>query len=297
MSSRCRPAFTLIELLVVIGIIGLLLGVLVPAVQQVREAGRRTACVNNLHQIGLALHQHHEEHHVLPSNGGWDGRQTIPTTGAGTTTVYTWESGLPAPYFWGVGDPQRSPRDQTGSWAYSILPYLEQRGMHRQRTWTASLRLYLCPSRRFVNALAPVDDQYGRYNGGGWTWGKIDYAANGLVIPNRPNCLRLADIRDGTSHTVLVGEKALSPQSYELPTWYWDEPFFVGGSGGTHRFGSILVRDTDVPVFKDNWGAAHPSSAQFLFGDGSVRPISYANSLSTFSALLTPRGGEAAPNE
>src|SRR5436309_3201328 len=93
------------------------------------------------------------------------------------------------------------------------------------------------PDRRSMT----MDD--GKYNGGGWAWGKTDYAANGLVVPNRPRCLSYADIPDGTSHTILVGEKAMDPKIGAMPGWYWDEPFFLGGSGGTQRFGTLIWHD------------------------------------------------------
>ncbi len=293
----CRAAFSLVEVLVVVGILSLLLALILPALEEVREAANRGRCANSLRQIGLALHQHHDSHDVFPSNGGWDASCSIPTTSGGSTYVFTHEAGVAGPYYWGVGDPRRGPRDQPGSWAYAILPYVEQQAMYQNRTWTQALKLYQCPSRRDVPALAAVNDAYGSYNGGGWAWGKTDYAGNGLVIPNLPRLLRIADIIDGTSQTVLAGEKSLAPENYTQPTWYWDEPFFLGGSGGTQRFG-VLVRQ-DVPqglAFRDNWGSAHPGGVQFLFADGSVRPIAFGASGATVRALMTPNGGEVVPD-
>jgi prepilin-type processing-associated H-X9-DG protein len=163
--------------------------------------------------------------------------------------------------------------------------------------------LCICPSRRTAQTKKPEDDAFGAYQGGGWAWGHIDYGANAHVIPNRPNLRRRASITDGTSNTVLVGEKAMHPRNYVAPTWYWDEPFFLGGSGGTQRGfagqrgeGTTIVRDSpDMGLlFRYNWGSAHPAGAQFLFADGSVRQLRYGLPNSTVLALLTPQGGEVA---
>jgi prepilin-type N-terminal cleavage/methylation domain-containing protein/prepilin-type processing-associated H-X9-DG protein len=291
-----RTAFSLIELLVVIGISSILIALLLPAVQQAREAASRTSCANNLHQIGLAMHLHLDTYNVFPSNGGWDGRQTIPSASGTPTTPYTWETGLPAPYYWGVGQPALSPFQQTGSWAYALLPFVEQQSIYQERAWAIPVKTYFCPSRRQPLAQAPVDDAHGQYNGGGWSWAKIDYAGNGDAISNRPNCLTIAAFMDGTSQTILVGEKAMDLRNIMLPTWYWDEPYFLGGSQGTQRFGSLLLPDRPGTPFKDNWGSGHQGGTQFLFADGSARLIVYGTSPTTLAALLTPSGGEVTPD-
>ncbi len=291
--SSSRPAFTLAELLVVVAIIAVLLAITAAAVVQVREAAHRVECENNLRQLGLALVQHHGEEGVLPSNGGYDGKQVIPTTSGGTTPVFTHVSGLSAPFFWGVGEPGRSPYDQTGSWAYAILPYLEQTNVWRDRAWETPVRSFICPSRRGWEALESRDDGYGRYGTGGWKWARTDYAANALVIPNRPKCSRLSDLRDGTSSTILLGEKAMNPANY-YSTWYWDEGLFAGGSGGTQRERPVLLADNEGMghKFAYNWGSPHPAGVHFLFADGSVRPVAFDTSQDVIKALLTPRGGE-----
>jgi hypothetical protein len=185
--------------------------------------------------------------------------------------------------------------DQTGSWAYALLPFIEQQAMHQQRAWTQPVAVYVCPSRRPAAAQTPAGDEYGVYTGGGWPWGKTDYAANALVVPVRPRCLRLADIRDSTSQTLLTGEKAMNPKDYLTGTWNWDKPFFTGGSGGTHRFGIQVVRDALGIYFLDNWGSSHPAGAQFLACDGSVRVVPHGLPADTMQALLTPDGGEVVP--
>ncbi len=303
-----RQAFTLIELLVVFAIIATLLALLLPAVQQARGAAIRMRCANNLKQIGLALHQFHGSYHVFPSNGGWDGKQTILSVSGTPFTPSSLDYTTGQTYQWGVGDPLLAPRQQTGSWAFGLLPYIEQTSMYSQRVWTSGVSVYICPARRLATAEPVADDAYGQYQGGGWTWGKIDYAVNLLTFNNRPDCGNMASITDGLSNTILVGEKAFNPRVEQPQSWYWDEPFFLGGSKGTSRGGLGLLRDgpgrwlqdgvwyghwEDNP-FKENWGASHLGGVQFLFGDGTVRLLSRSTDQAAFSALLTPDGGEAA---
>jgi prepilin-type processing-associated H-X9-DG protein len=287
---------TLIELLVVMAIVAVLLALLLPAVQRVREAASHLSCENNLKQIGLALHQFHDANGVLPSNGGWDPTQTIIGVDGRSTYVFTKDIEVPYVFYWGVGSPDLPPAQQTGSWAYAILPYLEQQNMFAQRAWTEAVKIYACPSRRAATPQPVVADEYGTYWGGGWLWGKIDYAGDRLLFPNRPYCLGLRVIADGTSHTILVGEKSMAPQDYTSGTWYYDEPFFTGGSDGTVRGGTRVQQDSRGLVegrgFKRNWGSPHVDGAQFVFADGSVRPVLYATPETVVAALLTPSGGE-----
>ncbi|MCI0347876.1 MAG: DUF1559 domain-containing protein, partial [Acidobacteriales bacterium] len=268
-----RRAFTLIELLVVIAIISILIGLLLAAVQKVRESASRATCANHMKQIGLALQMHHDTFKVFPSNGGWDKNSKIKAVDGTMTYVFVKDATGPT-FFWGVGEPNRSPADQPGSWAYSILPFIEQQNMYAAKAWTQAVSLYICPSRRLAVAQVPVNDEFGQYFGGGWAWGHIDYGANAQAIPNRPKCLSISAFVDGTSNTILVGEKALRPDRYLTGSWYWDEPFFLGGSGGTQRGfpgpnpddGARIVQDSVSMglTFRWNWGSAHPGGAQFL---------------------------------
>jgi prepilin-type N-terminal cleavage/methylation domain-containing protein/prepilin-type processing-associated H-X9-DG protein len=291
--SSIRPGFTLLELLVVVGIIAVLIGLLLPAVQKVRAAAARLSCGNNLHQIGLALQMHLDAWRVFPSNGGWDGKQTILDTDGQPFVPYTTDFTTGQTYYWGAGQPGCAPRNQPGSWAYPLLPFLEQQNADQARQWTTAVPFFICPSRRSAGAEPVVgEDAYGRYGGGGWTWGKIDYAANQDAIPLRPRCRPLDDFTDGTSQTILAGEKAFDPLVETPTSWYWDEPFFLGGSAGTARLGVQIVHDGPGIPYKGNWGSAHSGGAQFLFADGSVHLLFYAIAWPTVNALLTPDQGE-----
>jgi prepilin-type N-terminal cleavage/methylation domain-containing protein/prepilin-type processing-associated H-X9-DG protein len=294
-----RIAFTLLELLVVVAIIGVLAALLLPAVQKVREAANRTSCGNNLKQVGLALQAFHDANGFYPSSGGYPGPGTTPA-------IATVESGTPK--WWGVGDPDRAPRLQTGSWAYALLPYVEQESAFRDRTYALTVKAYLCPTRRRENPQNVPDEDplFGEFtyiSGGIDAWGKTDYAGNALVLYGSITDSQLTgivrsvrEILDGTSHTVVVGEKSLDPRAYNTGGWLWDEPLFAGGgAGGTVRVGSVVARDAARIAFWNSWGSAHSSGAGFCFADGSVRWIAFGMEPTIVEALLTPAGGETIP--
>src|SRR5207253_450938 len=156
-----------------------------------------------------------------------------------------------------------------------ILPYVEQEAMFRERAWTYGVHVYICPARRTATAQPVVaGDAYGQYWGGGWDWGKTDYAANLFAFDNRPFCRNISSFTDGLSNTILVGEKAFNPEVEQPQSWYWDEPFFIGGSKGTSRGGLGLLYDgADIRFhYKENWGSPH-GGVQFLLGDGAVRTL------------------------
>jgi prepilin-type N-terminal cleavage/methylation domain-containing protein len=300
-NSHASFGFTLVELLVVIAIIGILAGLLLPAVQMARESARRTQCLNNLKQIGLALHHFHDVHKFFPTNGGPAPRQV--------NSIWTATGGVPA--FWGLARPTARAADQTGSWAYSILPFMEQKNIVEQSAQGAAIATFGCPSRyRTPSVAVPASDPvyFGVTYGNGQfnPWSTTDYACNGYYLRNRwPDGGVPADgpprtaeqAKDGLSNTILVGEKALDPRGYNTGGWYWNEPIFSGGSGGTSRWGTAILKDTPEKPFAPNWGSAHTAGAMFAFGDGSVRPLRFGLNGNIVLALMTHNGGEVVDSD
>jgi len=276
--ARRRRGFTLIELLVVIAIISILIGLLLPAVQKVREAASRTQCQNNLKQIGLAFHSHHDALQFFPT-GGWD-----------WTTPPTYVNGVPA-----VG------ADQQAGWGFQILPYIEQ-----QAVWTggqattdfdralmaigAPIKTFFCPTRR-----APQTVTYslsGYLGGTNATHGLCDYAASnldntGVVRQFRPT--RMADIVDGTSNTCMVGDKRLNLARLGQPQADDNEGYTCGWNEDTVRWTSQRPQPDfvgDPSLFGGKlFGSSHIGRFNMVFADGSVRSISYSISQTTFKAL------------
>lgn len=115
---------------------------------------------------------------------------------------------------------------------------------------------------------------------------------NIFVVDNRPICHSLMRIKDGQSNTILVGEKAYDPER-QGPSWYWDEPYFIGGSKGTSRDSPTMLRDPAKALFRDHWGSSHMSGCMFLFADATVRQLQFESDPVFVHALMTPNGRES----
>jgi prepilin-type N-terminal cleavage/methylation domain-containing protein/prepilin-type processing-associated H-X9-DG protein len=294
MKTGSRRGFTLIELLVVIAIIGVLIALLLPAVQKVREAANRMSCSNNLKQMGLALHNYHDPNGCFPP-----------------------------------GQTDNHPRKHI--WTPWILPYIEQdnllRGYHfdvhfyypeNQDVIKQTIKIMLCPSAP-VRLHVTYDD---RPVGFVWETALSDYGALGNVdemlapdiipgpIPPKPNgawgvdmSFRLADFTDGTSTTIMVTELAGRPTHYIRGPQAAADGAHVYGAGwadwdnGFQLHGTTPEGVSPGPCTvncNNNKGifSFHAGGANVLYADGSVRFMRETINIATLAALVTRAGGE-----
>jgi prepilin-type N-terminal cleavage/methylation domain-containing protein/prepilin-type processing-associated H-X9-DG protein len=301
---RKSSAFTLVELLVVITIIGILIALLLPAVQSAREAARRTQCVNNLKQMGLACTLHEQNQGFLPTSGwGWG---------------------------W-VGDPDRGfNKKQPGGWIYNILPYIEQQVLHdlgtgkptaakradATKVTATPLSFINCPSRR-QSILYPVETGIPAYLNSDYVVAqpRNDYAINAgdrncCAMDRGPTSLptgdspsyawnppygplkdstgvsflrsevKMTSVTDGLSNTYLIGEKYINPDNYYNGKDAADNlSVYQGYDIDLNRWVTLSVFPMqDCPGFADSYrfGSCHSGNFNMVFCDGSVQSISYS---------------------
>jgi prepilin-type N-terminal cleavage/methylation domain-containing protein/prepilin-type processing-associated H-X9-DG protein len=281
---RARRAFTLIELLVVIGIIGVLLGLLLPAVQQVRAAAARAQCQNNLKQIGLAFHNHHDQLQYFPT-GGWDWWSTP-----------TYANGQPL-----VGE------EQQAGWGFQILPFIEGDNIWKGGSATNDLdrarvavgtpsKVFFCPARRLSQTTVFSDPSY--LDGTPVTVALCDYAASnweetGIVRYRFPT--RMAGITDGTSNTLLVADKRMNLARLGQLQDDDDEGYAAGFDNDVIRASNLApAPDYNAPTGDggNSFGSSHTGRFNALFADGSVHAISYSIDPTLFSYLGNESDGQ-----
>ena len=330
MNRTARQGFTLIELLVVIAIIAVLVGLLLPAVQKVREAAARLRCANNLKQIGLAVHAYHDANTYFPP-GYVDGNTTTTST---------------------------PDKDVGPGWAWSafLLPYIEQGNLYNRINFMQpvgmgvnaqisqqSLTIFQCPSDPYQQVFSVYDSNFSNpiatvahsnyvgcngweecFNGAGGNpqpgpgadglAGIYGQAGRGLFYRNsRTN---VASVTDGMSNTIFVGERSgnHSPSTWtgavpggRCPAWMATQPPSPyspppGPAYDNADFGEALVLahcnathlpNADFPIYDpDTFYSMHIGGANFLLGDGSVRFLTSSINPNTYQALGTIGGGE-----
>jgi len=268
----------LVELLVVVAIIGILLSLMLPAVQSSREAARASMCRSHVKQLGLAFHMHNSAHKYFPT-GGWD-----------------WYY---APTYRGDATP-RTGEEQKAGWGFQILPYIEGNTTYAAGAEVAigtPHPLFFCPTRRSPQTWTLEDNYRPPLTGETVTRAMCDYAASnreetGMVRRRYP--VRLRHVTDGTSNTLLVGEKRMNVGRLGGPQDDDNEGYTVGWNEDTIRRTERLP-EPDHRGTEDGeklFGASHPGSWNAVFADGSVHSISYSIDLNVFICLGDKSDGE-----
>jgi len=281
-----RPAFTLVELLVVIAIIGILVALLLSAVQAAREAARSSQCKNNLRQIGLALHQYHDVMEMLPHGWVADAPEGAPGWG--------WVSGMLA--FMEQGAAEQS----------LINRHLPISDPANQAARELVLNFMLCPSDGMPKQFQPGSGGFPGDNvDEGTPWSRVarsNYIGNfgSFEIEDVPSAgdgvffhnsqVPLADVTDGLSNTLFVGER-----SSKLGGSVWAGMIPEVNEPMARIVGLVDHGPNDPHAHYDDFSSHHPTGVLFLLGDGSVRRIDDSVDLTIYRALATRKGNEAVP--
>jgi prepilin-type N-terminal cleavage/methylation domain-containing protein/prepilin-type processing-associated H-X9-DG protein len=316
-AARCRPqlgrpaGFTLVELLVVIAIIGILVALLLPAVQAAREAARRAQCTNNLKQIGIACLNYHDVKKTFPPGicvpvGTSDSGAIFGTSCPGGKIENCWPWAIPGKW---------------GSWLTWILPYMEESALYstldlnsREYAYcdgpdSPGAKLipgYICPSDEQTTKVMIYSNTYyfgmNSYfgNAGTKAWQVSLASFNGVLFYNSK--IKIAKILDGTSHTMLAGERYSADPTWTLSNTLSD---FRGWAWTNYNSGQDNLGDTAFPINstaaqigadprKNNFGSGHPGGAVFVFCDGSVQynTLTGAGDLVTLQRLSIRNDGE-----
>jgi prepilin-type N-terminal cleavage/methylation domain-containing protein/prepilin-type processing-associated H-X9-DG protein len=308
--------FTLIELLVVIAIIAILIGLLLPAVQKVREAAARTQCQNHLKQLGLGLHNFHDTHQVFPPGLGALGDRATP--GSATYPTQTVPAGI-----------------RFCSWHTWLLPFIEQEAFFRSIETAAQATVFL-PGKSVKMFGCPVDPEAGAVfsqyrlttsyfgirgldrtppNPGSTTPVFSDTRAEGILFWR--SRVRIGDVSDGTSSTLAIGEHPASQDGGSWGWWYtsvtetwpsewWADDVVWGMNALSSKFGSSGQSPSmtcPIPAFYrtpffsknlcnyDTFWSFHSGGANFAFADGSIKFIPYS-ARPVMNGLATRNGGE-----
>ncbi len=292
-SSR-QYGFTLVELLVVIAIIGILVALLLPAVQAAREAARRSECGNNLKQIGLALHNHHDTYKVLPPGGSG------PSTNAAT--------GPTAPFTGNIG------------WLVYILPFMEQSSLYDKFNFAANFDAspnsalvptlvsgYQCPSGVVVDATLGAAGKTNHYYGNmgprgtnpttSVAYSTVGSASHGVISRHGvlgPNTkVRFADVTDGTSNTLVVGEISRKDANcYRAWTRGWDGSAMGSAKNVVNPINATPYNGSNN--FNDvSFMSHHPGGVMFGRVDGSVTFVAQTVAMNVYLSFASRDGGES----
>lgn len=287
--SKIQRGFTLVELLVVIAIIGVLIALLLPAVQQARESARRTQCVNNLKQVGLAAHNFHDTFGELP--------------------------------------PSRIQYEYLG-WSALLLPFMEQNNLFDQldlkmkykdqttAAQQASVAGYVCPSRHHEGELTQVVQAINADNGAVWDYANVSGPSGdnsiirqlgkekGMLVVAKGNKDKyssqttFASVTDGLTNTIMIGERHVQIDKLKDETTGHDGPILSGWAYTTMRAAgpdyplASNMRDDVDGVAHLVFGSFHPGITNFVMGDASVRPIQVSIDEDNLGRLASRDDGE-----